>query len=250
MNILTIDIGNTGIKIDFWADSNHIARELTGVCSFDDFQNLIIKTNAEYIIFSSVRNETDEFVGYLKNLSNITNFDIDEIHRHYTLDKYKGNLGPDRMAAFLGAEVLMPGIAKLIIDLGTAMTIDVADENGSFCGGNISLGLNTRLKALEHFTGRLPLVENISGYKAFGHDTLSAIKAGAVNGLIGEILYAVKLAKVNYNIKNVVLTGGDAATVNSFLHLDIPTIVDPFLVGRGLNSHIRNKYANKAGGHV
>ncbi len=47
----------------------------------------------------------------------------------------------------------------LIIDAGTAITYDIVNEKGQYLGGNISPGIEMRLKALHQFTGKLPLVQ-------------------------------------------------------------------------------------------
>ena len=67
-------------------------------------------------------------------------------------------LGPDRLAAAVGAWTLYPGRNILIVDFGTAITIDFVTERGEYLGGNISPGADTRFRALNRFTDTLPLV--------------------------------------------------------------------------------------------
>ncbi len=72
-------------------------------------------------------------------------------------------LGHDRIAAAAGARKLLPGSPLLIMDLGTAITIDFVTANGEYRGGNISPGLLTRFKSLHDHTARLPLVQKEPG---------------------------------------------------------------------------------------
>ena len=89
-------------------------------------------------------------------------------------------LGSDRMAAVVGAHTLAPeGVSLLVIDLGTAITYEQISPKGEYTGGNISPGLYTRLKALNHFTSRLPLIHEITPpVRDFGQTTSEAITSG------------------------------------------------------------------------
>ena len=198
------------------------------------------------IIVSSVRNNPEEIINELREKSGcelIVDFNQEEIKKYSDSINYKGLIGRDRVAAYLGAETLLPKSSKLIIDAGTAITLDIADIDGKYCGGNISLGLYSRMKALSNSTCLLPNIENITMTSDFGNDTASAIMDGAFNGVVGEILYTIKLAKRNYNIEWVVLTGGDSECFFSTVKNAWKNCVfDPDLVGRGLNYHLRKFY--------
>ena len=79
-------------------------------------------------------------------------------------------LGEDRLAAAVGAASLYPGRNLLIVDFGTAITIDQVSADGVFRGGNISPGVQMRFRALHDYTAALPLCEScafeIEGYIA------------------------------------------------------------------------------------
>jgi type III pantothenate kinase len=68
----------------------------------------------------------------------------------------KETLGFDRLAAAVGAHTTFPDSNVLIIDAGTAITIDMVTAKGEFLGGNISPGLEMRFKALNTFTKKCP----------------------------------------------------------------------------------------------
>ena len=82
-------------------------------------------------------------------------------------------LGTDRLASVTGAfyEAMKHNNDEptdvLVIDMGTAITYDIIDAAGNYLGGNISPGVAMRLKALHHFTEKLPLVE-------FSHKSFTA----------------------------------------------------------------------------
>lgn len=251
MNTLTIDIGNSSTKVDSWDDTGIIARELSGPeVTVDKILQLIKRLSIAGIIISTVRRDSGDFIKELRDKTGckVVDFNNKEIHEYYDLAVYKGKIGSDRIAAIEGANVLFPDLAKLVVDLGTAMTIDVADQTGVFKGGNISAGLFTRMKALASSTSRLPEVKKIDYKRPFGEDTITAIEAGARNGVYGEILYSVQQAKNEYNIKVIVLTGGDAPEIH--LEDNLKIVYDQYLVGRGLNNHLRSHYLQDAGNPI
>ena len=67
-------------------------------------------------------------------------------------------LGRDRLAAAVGATVLFPGRNVLIVDFGTAVTIDLVTADATYRGGCISPGVQLRFGALHDHTAALPLV--------------------------------------------------------------------------------------------
>ena len=92
-------------------------------------------------------------------------------------------LGYDRMAAVVGAYSQFPGKDILVIDAGTCITYEFIDSKGRYHGGNISLGLQMRLKALHQFTGRLPLVIIEGASCLMGRNTVTAIRSGVLKGV-------------------------------------------------------------------
>ncbi len=151
-------------------------------------------------------------------------------------------LGSDRVAAAVGAEGQVHGRNLIIIDAGSAITIDIVDKEGNFIGGNIAPGINMRLKALHTFTGRLPLVNTDGEVPAFGHDTETAIRSGVIRGVCHEIDgYINEFMEKNSDVF-VFLTGGDEKTLKNNIKNRI--FADKFLVAKGLN-RILTHYGNK-----
>jgi len=91
-------------------------------------------------------------------------------------------LGYDRLAGAVGAAARYPGRNVLVVDFGTALTIDVVTAAGEFLGGSISPGAAMRLRALHTQTDGLPLVALDGGV---GAPTTSAA-APAVAGCAGR----------------------------------------------------------------
>ena len=117
-------------------------------------------------------------------------------------------LGVDRLAAAVGA-VEMGYDNCLIVDFGTAITIDLV-ENGVFRGGNISPGVRTRFRALHDYTQRLPECNPTEEVLPLGRTTAQAIEQGVMQGIVNEIEgYISAFSKKNAKI-TLIFTGGDA----------------------------------------
>ena len=118
-------------------------------------------------------------------------------------------LGSDRLAAAVGASVLYGRRNMLIVDFGTAVTYDLVVD-GTFVGGNISLGLRSRLRALHEYTAHLPLCEPAEERLPFGTTTRTAIEQGAMSGLEYETEGYIRRFGEKYDDLCVIFTGGDA----------------------------------------
>lgn len=143
-------------------------------------------------------------------------------------------LGLDRLAAAVGAYNNYPNCNVLVIDIGTAITYDLLSSSGIYLGGNISPGINLRLKALNAYTSKLPLVEANFDSALFGKNTIEAIQSGTYQGIVAEIDGIITKIMTIYPNLTVILTGGDA---NNFAkNLKNAIFVNFNIVIEGLNS--------------
>lgn len=94
--------------------------------------------------------------------------------------------GPDRLLAAWAAAKLY-GTPVIVIDLGTATTVDAVDADGFFLGGAILPGLGLAADALAEGTARLPRVDLELPGEPIGGDTTTALQAGLVIGHIGAV---------------------------------------------------------------
>ena len=248
MNTLAIDIGNTRVKTELWNDDGFMGSLGGEDINAEKIEETISKYSIRGIIVASVRRDFKDILEPLGNHRDCSTvvFNQQEINRFYKgINHYKGNIGVDRFAAFLGTKCYNGVSSNLIIDAGTALTTDIS-HNGNFIGGNISLGITTRLKAIHHYTSMLPEIDDPFTHHVFGEDTQSAIKAGVLSGIKGELKLVVENAKRLYNINNIFITGGEAKVVKAIMGDDYRNcITDQFLVTRGLDYHLRRYYVQR-----
>ena len=118
-------------------------------------------------------------------------------------------LGADRLAAAVGAWAMEPGSDVMVVDFGTAITIDYVID-GEFRGGNISPGVTTRFRALADYTACLPLCEPTDEVLEYGRTTIEAIEQGVMRGVEQEIRGYVEPFSKENDKNRIIFTGGDA----------------------------------------
>lgn len=148
---------------------------------------------------------------------------------HHTLDDAT-TLGQDRALNAIGA-FARAGQACVIVDAGTAITVDFIDGVGTFHGGMIAPGLNMMLRALHEQTAALPKIELADpGIErgVYGKDTAHAMLLGVMTSARGLVHAAIdKYAEAYGAYPQVIATGGDAALL--FEHDDYVEHIVPDL---------------------
>ncbi len=151
-------------------------------------------------------------------------------------------LGRDRLALAVGAYNNFKDHNILLIDCGTAITIDFVSEAGVFEGGMISPGVNMRFKALNQFTASLPLYHPQHENLDIARTTESAIVKGVMNGIYYEIEGYISHFRSKFEKLLVIFAGGDLKYFENRIKNTI--FADQELLFRGLNE-ILEYNANK-----
>lgn len=126
-------------------------------------------------------------------------------------------LGVDRWVAMVGAWAEVQA-SCLVVDVGTAVTIDAIGDDGTHLGGQIIAGVATMANALAAATSDIPEVKPSPGRKAadlamFARNTAAAVREGAQNAVTGAVDRAIRTLQSNAYEPAVVLTGGDASRI-------------------------------------
>jgi type III pantothenate kinase len=240
---LVIDIGNTLIKVAVFRQDELLQFEQYQTVDEKVLLDLIGKYNIKRAIISSVRNETETWRDAIGAKIEVRNFDNGMAAGIVNYYKTPKTLGPDRLAAVMGAKKLYPAKNNLVIGAGTAITYDYIDAGGNYFGGSISPGLNMRYKALNYYTGALPLVTADAYFDgSYGTDTAGAIRSGVQNGIKYELNGFIESYHRDTKELNIILTGGDSIFFDTLLKNSIfATCIknEPYLVLKGLNAVIQ-----------
>jgi type III pantothenate kinase len=235
LNIIAIDIGNTNIKLAFYLDDEEktllsldgnapdIREQLAKNLSTFWQQIPLVRSAKDpvhdgVIAVSSVKPIWTQLVE--QTVKETLHEDIGLIGRDIPLPMETGvdnplQVGTDRLVAAAAAYAVVED-AVVVADFGTAITIDLVDEEGVFRGGIIAPGMAMGAKALHEQTAQLPLVQVHPVQDRYGVDTQQAINAGLFYGAAGLLRTVVeKYAEEIGKWPQVVVTGASAAILKN-----------------------------------
>ena len=235
MNTIAVDIGNSSIKVST-GDKQSLVR-----VNIDDLSSLKPVASSSqvnhWVIVSVAPEKTKLLSAWLSsNRPNdkttvITN---DQIPIKSSV-KNRDGVGTDRLIAAYAVNGInevqsITDQSSVIVDVGTAITIDYVNKEGTFCGGLIFPGVSTNLKSLATNTSALPDLENtkldsVTHDIRIGDDTQSAILFGVAQSQAWAIVtIAQKMAQPNG--ANVFVTGGDADLIKNIVPVSWKLIPD------------------------
>lgn len=240
MNCLEVDMGNTRIKWRYAENGDYVSSGALPLIDAKNFaQSLKVQSvGPDKIIVANVAGEAS---GNLLESScrvcwNVTPIFVETQKKAYGVEVAYADvskLGVDRWLAMLGCHQRHPGRGKVIISLGSAITVDVVDYKGVHAGGYIVPGLRLMRESLRVNTAQVQ-VDKLGLQKVdLGKNTAEAVEHGMLKMVIAFIEAVTAPFMVHQNSQWVVaLTGGDAIAVASSLTIDY--LHEPELVLDGL----------------
>jgi len=229
---LCFDFGNTRKKVAVFHGAEMKEAVVLPDDSIETIQSLIQRVKPHKSILSSV---VDHNPAMEEVLASATHF-----HKLSHLTKLAfttpvgkpETIGADRLALTAAAVHFYPATNNLVIGMGSCVTYNFINKYHEFVGGAISPGLEMRLKALNYYTAKLPLIKADSNVPLIGYDTNTNILTGVVLGLAKEIDGFIEAYRERFRNFNVLLTGGDIVYLAS--HLKNKIFADPDLIFKGL----------------
>ena len=231
-NTLCFDFGNTRLKCAVFEDAD--IKEVL-VMNNDDLaaiRQLINKYKPAASILSSVINHDPEIENILMSATKFHKLNYQSKLPFTTPVGKPETIGADRLALVAAAVHLFPGSHNLVIGLGSCITFNFVNKFHEFLGGSISPGLEMRLKAMNQFTAKLPLVKPDWNFPLVGYDTRTNLLSGVIMGMSKEIDGIIDEYAGKYSNFNALLTGGDMGFFAP--HLKKKIFADPHLIYKGL----------------
>lgn len=226
MNCIVLDQGNTSLKWglfvnDLLVESGRILDENIR----PELDLLHSKHNLPFF-YSSVRSESEQ-IEFLNQFSFSRIIPEDNFPTyHYT----SGIAGRDRLANVAGSFQISKGATCLIIDFGTCITYSIAKDK-ALESGVISLGAQSRLRAMNEFTGQLPQINFEESLEAFQNSTTGAMLSSVNFGILSELKgYIDEAARLFPDIQ-LVFTGTDAVHFAKQLNYRIFVELNLTLIG-------------------
>jgi type III pantothenate kinase len=206
-----IDIGNTRVK---YASFQKGSLQAKGYCVDNELAKVLnsFEGSINRLMLSSVKPLPKEVLGTIEKTGLHCTFLSSDLQMPFQ-NNYETpqSIGADRLALAAGGQKTFPNQAVLVVDIGTCMTFDFIDAEAVYHGGAISPGLLMRLKALNAFTGELPLIDLNPPKDLIGRNTKESILSGVVNGMLKELDGIIDEYKMRYPGVKIILTGGDVA---------------------------------------
>ncbi|MCH9033409.1 MAG: type III pantothenate kinase [Planctomycetes bacterium] len=216
--VMVIDIGNSSMGIATWHEDRiktplHIATDDTEAIE-ESFRAQCEassdKLPAAVVIGSVVPERLSDCRALVKKL-----FDQHVLVVGDTIDlpidvgvKDAKAIGVDRVCAAAAAFERLQ-TACTIVDFGTAVTVDLVNDDGVLLGGAILPGLELQCRALHEHAACLPEVTPEIPELLYGRDTIEAIRTGVCRGLVGAVRGLVEgYATALNRWPHVVATGG------------------------------------------
>ncbi len=250
--LLAVDIGNTNLHAGlFDVDSGRLVRHHTvsasginaGSVSIDP---AILEEISDCILASVNPVTENNFLKWFDSRSDKKPLKIpDDVPiRIPTLTRHPERIGVDRLLNATAA-YRRTRTSTIVVDVGTAITVDAISANGEFLGGVISPGLEPLKTALHACTALLPEVQVQRPHRTLGRDTHEAVNAGLYWGMVGVIERITNNLSEELDGKAVVLaTGGDAELLAN--DIQVVNEIVPHLTLEGVFA----AYVERAGGGV
>lgn len=228
--LLAIDVGNTNIGIGAYRDASLLAhwRIRTQLGRTADEYGMLIRE-----LFDSSGLQVNDVTGVaVSNVVPPTMGDVTEACRKYlgteplVVDASKdiginvhytprSDVGADRIANAVAAFALYGG-PTVVVDLGTATTVDAISESGEYLGGAIAPGISISTEALFQTAARLPRIDLVKPPSVIGTTTESSMQAGVIYGFVGQVDEVVgRFQKKLGGRAKVIATGGLAELIAS-----------------------------------
>lgn len=217
---VVVDIGNSRLKCGRCTDEPGIAAAVAMPTNPESWERLTHEWNLpegslQWSVASVNPQVCEQFISWAKKRGgSVFVFD------HWTqlglpvkADPPEG-VGLDRLFNILAVRALVePGHCAIVADIGTAVTVDLLDQEGAFAGGSIFPGIRLMANALHAQTAALPLVDvHSQTCSGPGLNTEDAIRNGIKMAVAGGVdALIIQLAAACANSPTVYLTGGDAA---------------------------------------
>ncbi len=238
--IITVDIGNTNIKIGLFENNTlkHSFKMTSDTDrTSDEYLALLTQllnywkvdtTTIEGGIISSVIPQLDYTFTHV--LSYAFGFEpmVVGVGVKTGLDIRYDNpreLGTDRIITCVGAMQKYP-TPFVLVDFGTATTYNVVSDKKQYLGGAITVGIRTSAVALANAASKLHQVDLYTPNKVIATNTTSAIQSGILYGAVGQVKYMIDSIKseCGYSDMTVIATGGLSQLVYDiepiFNHID------------------------------
>lgn len=219
MNLL-IDIGNSRVKYVveqagqlseiYYCDGGQLIAALERLTISQTIKKvLLVSVNEQAITQQLEKWSAFNQLELLLLTTEKSSFGVTNGYQHFA------QMGADRWLAILGAQQLYPNETLLIVDSGTATTIDLLCGTAKHFGGWIIPGVDMMMHSLFNNTKRVTGEFGTITELAFGFNTNDNVNLGCWSATLGAVETAKsEVASLNLTLDKIVYTGGNGCELN------------------------------------
>jgi type III pantothenate kinase len=237
---LLVDVGNTQVKYVFQSNEKDGALSEVVYLDYQSFQAQLNQGKflpVSEVIFANVHGiEIDEAIKAWATLNNIALVQVNSAAKACGVTssyQQPERLGVDRWLAMIGAKQLYPQSNLLIIDAGTATTVDLLAANGQHYGGWIMPGVQTMVESLLTRTHKIIASPTNTASLSFGMDSPNCLNHGSWAMTVGAVKEAILQANSLLTLDKVLITGGNGPSISKLMTDNFQ--LEPKLVFHGLS---------------
>lgn len=219
INLLAVNVGNSRVAVGTFLRGELVAVTRTPIDRRGDLQTALAESWQRFagdpapVVAATVNPPATEMVEHL--VEQVTGRDLLWVGKEIDLPikvrtEEPQKTGVDRVLNVAAAHEQL-GAACVVVDAGTALTVDLCNDEGDFVGGAILPGAGVMLEALQEKTAKLPRVKLAVPSEFPGRSTEQAILNGVYHGIRGAVKELVEsYATVLGRWPELIATGGDA----------------------------------------
>lgn len=240
-NILYLDIGNSSIKAAYKEDLNWTRPDSFKIRNASELVEWINRHHMDFgmVVIASVVNDTTQAIVERLEIKNVRVLTVEDIPGDLLDYKTPKTLGIDRFFACYGA-VAQTSKPVVVIDAGTACTVDYMSGDFVFRGGVIMPGIGIMEKALRDYAPNLPAVLRTLPEEWPGKTTKTSLRWGLYGSFADSIQGALKKHEERFDNFELVLTGGAAEWLSSILPGEPK--VRPMLIFEGIQYFLEDHF--------
>jgi type III pantothenate kinase len=243
---IAVDIGNNQVKLGVFAanhsenlPSPHRVRSVAACqADFDSLLTWLPDADTAWCVASVHRGAEQQLAAWVarrRPADTYHRLSNDELPIQTRVSS-RPHVGADRLLAAVAVNrVRTPNQISIVVDAGSAITVDLVAADGAFEGGAILPGFQMTARALAEGTDLLPLVDHpllVDAPPAVGKSTVAAIRSGLFWGSVGAVRELVaRLADQADCPAQLFVSGGDAGRLAPYLARDARVVNDLVLAG-------------------
>ena len=241
MNPLYLDIGNSNLKLAAESNGEWVIVFEGAISSMGDLIYHLKKAeNHSEIIVSSVRVDVVNQLKKSELQQKLSIIRFDDISQKFLNYNTPQTLGLDRFFSCFGA-VKLSEKNVIVVDAGTACTVDFMTSDKVFEGGVILPGLRITKQAMKNELPELPIPEEYIPEHWPGKSTKECIQWGLYGGMKAAIQSYIDRYNAQYRDVSLHITGGEAGIIQKLLGSELVMNHHKFLVFEGMKEFVRSK---------